>query len=311
LRHSDAPCVFQGHSLPGGSYVCLKSDQKSPFIDRTAFEQAVKTGWQGSMSPIYTLTSSKAETGYDLGSEHWQMLDSPDIAVLGGPSVSALNLGEVWWHMEQELGYPVSIIDAQRWDASELERYDVVVVPAGFYRNGQDLASRLGDWVEKGGTLIAIGSGLGMLESDTRFGIKRKSRSEESDRKPENRDFANRLRENLDRSIEGAIYALEWDRSHPLSQGVSQPYFTLKNSSTAYEYLESGWSIGRIPSPALPVNGFAGHLVSEQIENSLSIGIQPIGGGKAVYFVDDPLFRGFWENGKMLFDNALWGESAR
>ena len=311
LRHSDAPCVFQGHSLPGGSYVCLKSDQKSPFIERTAFEQAVKTGWQGSMSPIYTLTSSKAETGFDLGSEHWQMLDSPDIAVLGGPSVSALNLGEVWWHMEQELGYPVSIIDAQRWDASELERYDVVVVPAGFYRNGQDLANRLGDWVEKGGTLIAIGSGLGMLESDTRFGIKRKSRSEDSDRNAENRLYANRSRENLDRSIEGAIYALEWDRSHPLGQGVSQPYFTLKNSSTAYDYLDSGWSIGRIPSHALPVNGFAGHLVSEQIENSLSIGIQPIGGGKAVYFVDDPLFRGFWENGKMLFDNALWGESAR
>jgi hypothetical protein len=34
--------------------------------------------------------------------------------------------------------------------------------------------------------------------------------------------------------------------------------------------------------------------------------MQEKGRGSVVYFVDDPLFRNFWENGKMLFCNAVF-----
>jgi hypothetical protein len=30
------------------------------------------------------------------------------------------------------------------------------------------------------------------------------------------------------------------------------------------------------------------------------------GKGEVVYFVDDPLFRSFWENGKLMFCNAVF-----
>jgi hypothetical protein len=31
-----------------------------------------------------------------------------------------------------------------------------------------------------------------------------------------------------------------------------------------------------------------------------------MGRGSVVYMVDDPLFRSFWENGKLLFSNAVF-----
>ena len=33
---------------------------------------------------------------------------------------------------------------------------------------------------------------------------------------------------------------------------------------------------------------------------------QTIGRGSVIYMVDDPLFRSFWENGKLLFSNAVF-----
>jgi hypothetical protein len=34
--------------------------------------------------------------------------------------------------------------------------------------------------------------------------------------------------------------------------------------------------------------------------------VQPMGRGSVVYLADDPLFRMFWQNGKLLFANAIF-----
>jgi len=38
----------------------------------------------------------------------------------------------------------------------------------------------------------------------------------------------------------------------------------------------------------------------------LLFGSQRISKGKVIYMIDNPLFRGFWYQGKQLFFNALW-----
>jgi hypothetical protein len=35
-------------------------------------------------------------------------------------------------------------------------------------------------------------------------------------------------------------------------------------------------------------------------------GWEEIGGGTVTYFADDVLFRSFWENGKLMFANAVF-----
>ena len=36
------------------------------------------------------------------------------------------------------------------------------------------------------------------------------------------------------------------------------------------------------------------------------LGVENFGKGELIYFCDNPLFRGFWENGKLLVANALY-----
>jgi hypothetical protein len=54
------------------------------------------------------------------------------------------------------------------------------------------------------------------------------------------------------------------------------------------------------------VQGFAGANMRSKLSNSLVFGVEDKGSGKVVYLVDNPLFRSFWENGKMLFSNAVF-----
>jgi len=38
----------------------------------------------------------------------------------------------------------------------------------------------------------------------------------------------------------------------------------------------------------------------------LVFGVEHKGRGQVVYLIDNPLFRGFWESGKLIFANALF-----
>jgi hypothetical protein len=52
--------------------------------------------------------------------------------------------------------------------------------------------------------------------------------------------------------------------------------------------------------------GFAGYKINKKLENTLVFGVEDKGRGQVVYMVDNPVFRAFWENGKMIFSNAVF-----
>lgn len=92
----------------------------------------------------------------------------------------------------------------------------------------------------------------------------------------------------------------------PLAFGMKGNYYTLKTNELRYSYLENGWNVGIIPGNAKPVQGFAGHKVNKKLNNSLVLGVEEKGQGNIVYLLDNPLFRCFWESGKMIFANAVF-----
>jgi hypothetical protein len=49
-----------------------------------------------------------------------------------------------------------------------------------------------------------------------------------------------------------------------------------------------------------------GSQAQQQIDDTTIFGTQPLGEGQVVYLVDNPLFRGFWYSGHVLFSNALF-----
>ena len=91
-----------------------------------------------------------------------------------------------------------------------------------------------------------------------------------------------------------------------MAYGYSDTYFTLKLGAEAYEHLDSGSVVYLEGDKSMPVAGFAGSEAQKKITNTLVFGVENHGSGQVIYMVDNPLFRGFWENGKLLFANALF-----
>jgi hypothetical protein len=145
---------------------------------------------------------------------------------------------------------------------------------------------------------------LQAIDGEKGFSIKLK-KTEKDSTETEPMPHENWQRESIKNAITGAIFKVKVDNTHPLAYGYNQEYFTLKLGSDSYDYLDNGNAV-YLEANTRPVSGFAGSEAQKKIGKSLVFGAESYGSGNVVYMVDNPLFRGFWENGKLFFANALF-----
>jgi hypothetical protein len=267
------------------------------------------------LSPI---ASGFVDKGPDFGSDLVRMVHPPRVAMLTGDQVNSEDAGEVWHLFEQDLHYPVTLLNATDVRQISLQRFDVLIVPNGNYRVLEDknIAEGLKSWVREGGRLIAMQDAVAQLakgewgiQEKGAQGGQEKAQKQDQDQKEDYsllRRYDERQREEVMSSVPGAIYRVELDNTHPLAFGYPDHYYTLKQDDNAYEFIrEDGWNVGVIRKDNF-VSGFAGNKAKERLKDGLIFGVQDLGRGKVVYLADDPLFRSFWENGKLLFCNAVF-----
>jgi len=239
------------------------------------------------------------------------------VAALFGEQTSSLNSGEIWHLFEQTLHYPITQIGTEYFRNVDLKKYDVLIVPEGYYRMfDENTLETISGWVSGGGRLIVIANGLTSFADKKGFGLKQyatedeKTAAEKKDKEEKEKNMlktvADAERRAVSESISGAIYKVTVDKSHPLAYGLRDTYYTLKTNELRYGYLDGGWNVGVIKGNAKPVQGFAGFKINKKMANSLVFGVEDKGQGSVTYLVDNPLFRTFWENGKMLFANAVF-----
>lgn len=266
---------------------------------------------------IYTTTTGFVDKGKDFGSSEVAYLKAPKIAVLFGEQTSSLSAGEIWHFFEQQIHYPITQIGTDYFKTIDMKKYDVLVIPEGNYKMFDDSTlEQLSTWIAGGGKLIILANGLNAFAEKKGFGLKVYSKeSEKIDVEKKEKEFKEKQalaryedaeRKQLSDAISGAIYKVTLDGSHPLAYGMKETYYTLKTNELRYGYLEDGWNVGVIKGKAKPVQGFAGERINRKLDNSLIFGVEQKGKGSIVYLADNPLFRSFWENGKMLFSNAVF-----
>ena len=99
---------------------------------------------------------------------------------------------------------------------------------------------------------------------------------------------------------------MEMDNTHPLAFGYDTHYFTLKNNNSSYKFLKEGWNVGYISTQDKITAGYVGAEAKKNLNKDLVFGVEQRGRGKVIYFADNPLFRAFWQNGKLLLANAVF-----
>ncbi|MCJ8208257.1 M14 family metallopeptidase [Mucilaginibacter sp. RS28] len=302
VRYTEAPFDAQGTHYSPGTLIIPRAGNDFARFDQTVQELATRFGRQ-----VTGLSSGFVDKGADIGSSIVHSLRAPKVALLSGDGVDYEAMGEVWHFFEQQLHYPATVVRLQDLGRIRLADFDVVVMPDGGY---SDLpAEKLQQWVKEGGRLIALGSAINALSGKPGFSVKSKEdKKDDKTAKNENinRVFGDRNREALKSTVPGAIYKVSLDNTHPLGFGYPNYYYTLKLSDDLYEYLDDdGWNVGTLKKNAY-VSGFVGQTVKAKLQDGMLFGVQGLGRGNVVYLTDDPLFRSFWQNGKLLFANAVF-----
>ncbi len=304
VRYTERPFTLAGKTFGSGSLIITKGDNKN---NRNWVERLATVAQKHGKSLISAATGY-VDAGRDFGSESVKMISPVRVAALAGEPVSTLNVGEIWHFFEQQLQYPLTVLDTDYINSVNLNTYQVLILPEGWYKNNWDekRLQVLKDWVRNGGKLIAIGDALTFLEGDADLGLKgKKAASAETEKNKNTASYSATERNYIKNIITGAIFKAKVDATHPLAFGYGNDYFTLKLSPAAYELLPSG-NVAYIGAESDPYSGFAGSEAKKQLPSSLLFGVSPLGRGCVVYMVDNPLFRGFWENGKLFFANAIF-----
>ncbi len=310
-RVAHRPFRLEGNSYQKGTIVITRrtNEKFGDSFDRILLDAAKK--YERSLIPAHT---GFVDSGVDLGSGEIARIEIPKIAVLSGEQTSSLSFGEIWHFFEQQLDYPITAIRTDYFGRVDLDNYDVLIIPNGRYRLfSESVLNELSDWVKSGGKVIAIGAALNAFKDKNGFLLKEFTKKEKDANKKDTPSIEDQLkpfeayeRDGLSSSIFGAIFRVSLDNSNPLAYGYDNEYFSLKTNNLRFAYLETGQNVGVLKKKSTPVSGFAGFKAVDKLENSLVFGVEQKGSGQIVYMVDNPLFRGFWENGKLLFSNAVF-----
>jgi hypothetical protein len=306
VRFAEKEFSFNNKKYGKGSLIILKSGNENVFgtipellYQNHAVADDVESGFM--------------QTGFDFGSEKVHLVKRPRVAMLTGNMVSAGAAGEVWHLFDQQLKYPLSLINLDDVGGINWKSIDVLILPDGNYKflNDKEASADLKTWVRQGGKIIVLENAASQMAAGD-WGIKLK-KGDDEDKKDDSiknpygnlKKYENRERDGIVNNIPGAIYKVELDNSHPMAFGYPGYYFTLKQNDNLYEFLKDGWNVGVIKKDS-PVSGFVGSKAKEKIRNGTVMGTLNLGSGQVIFFADDPIFRSFWENGKLLLSNAVF-----
>ncbi|MEQ9403047.1 MAG: M14 family metallopeptidase [Cyclobacteriaceae bacterium] len=312
VRFTERVMNHKGTSFDRGSLIIAKRDNKQL---GTNFEKEIVRLANESERKLTAVGTGFMDGGPDIGSSDVRYLKRPKIALLAGDGTSSLAFGATWHFMEQELKYPLTVLGTDYFGRVDLSEYDVIIMQDGWYSTFKEQEmKKLMEWVSSGGKLIAVEGALGKLK-DSDYSSLSEYNSEddkkEGEKKEEERDekaqlvrYEDQERESIKSFAPGAIYRVKVDNSNPLAFGYNS-YYTLKTSSDKVSYLEGG-NAGIIENENDILSGFAGQYAREDMAKTLVFGVEGKGRGQIVHIVDNPLFRSFWHNGKLMFVNALF-----
>lgn len=311
LRFAERPFEMNGQRFDRGTLILTRTGNEA-MGDR--FDQIIREAAEELGQPLFPVSTGYVTKGADFGSSQVPYLKKPRVAVLAGNRVSSYALGEIWHFFDQQLGYPVTLLEATSLGGSvNLYNYDVLILPSGSYGSVLTDArlTELKSWIQAGGRLVAMERGATFLAGKEGFSLKRK-KSEDDEKKDDKdnpskklRTYATDEREDISDAVPGAIFRVQLDATHPLGFGYDTTYFTLKRGDDAYDFLENAWNVGVLREDAR-LSGFAGAKSQKKLKDTLVFGVQDMGRGEVVYLLDDLLFRGFWYNGRLLLGNAIF-----
>jgi hypothetical protein len=270
---------------------------------------------------VHALTSGRSATGtagFDVGGPSFYPLETPSVLLVVGDDIELYDAGEVWHLADVRMQMPIALCRRDSLGDIEWDRYTHIIFPSGDYENYEpDYADRLRQWIDEGGTAIAMREATTWLRTSTLDWIDPMSEeapaAEEPDETEEEEEETKRLayRDKDDfeakKVIGGAIFRADLDITHPLGFGFrDRDLFLHKNVEEPMLPTENPFAtvIAYTDNPVY--SGFVSEENREALKGTPSLIAERSGDGSVILFADNPNFRGYWYGTNKLFMNAVF-----
>jgi hypothetical protein len=255
---------------------------------------------------VFNISTGLSVGGVDLGSNQFQSLDTPRVAVIGGEGTNSYEIGEMWHLMDRRYHMPLTILDKANLGRADLDRYNVIIMTGYSYGDVSNGAiEELKAWVREGGVLIAMKQAVSWANQQGLANIEyvRPERSDYDGPRPYVKQGADSGAE----FIGGTIFNANLDLTHPLAYGYNSSVIRVFRNSTMF--LEKGKNPYSTPlyyTDDPLASGYISPTNEETIAGTAAIIVSRAGGGKVIAMTDNPNFRAFWYGTNKLFANAIF-----
>lgn len=258
---------------------------------------------------VFALQSGSSKSGIDLGSPSMAPLPLPKVMIVVGSGVSATEAGAAWHLLDHRFDIPVSLVETSVFNRADLSRYNVITMVNGTY-NGIDSSGResLRRWVGNGGTLITM-KGATEWAVGNRLAVGQFKRTEpwRKDSTVARRAYGDEEKHTRALNIDGAIFEVSYDRTHPLLFGYDDTKMSVFRSNAVFlEPSGNPYATPMVYTQSPLQSGYINKEHEKNIRNSAAVVVSGLRSGRVILMADDPNFRAFWYGTNKLFLNGIF-----
>jgi hypothetical protein len=290
-----------------GTVVVSLGIQDDDMSERKLFDIVQKIASEDGIR-VYNMQTGLMPQGVDLGSPSMENLEKPKVAVLAGGGVRYTEVGEIWHLFDQRYKMPVTILEKDRMGRTDLNKYNVIVMPSGSYDDLSDSSvAGLKMWVSRGGTLITQRGTANWAKRNGLANIEFIDEDEEESETPGQLAYA-KLRDTRGAQvIGGSIFHGKIDLTHPLGYGFNDEDITLFRSNTIFmEKAKNPFATPVYYTENPLASGYISDENLDKMRGTASVIVSRNGSGRTITFIDNPNFRAFWFGTNKMFINAVF-----
>ncbi len=258
---------------------------------------------------VYAVDQGLAESGIDLGSPSFAVLENPKVALVVGRGANQYETGAVRHLFDTRVDTGITLLDGHRLGSVDLDAYTAVIV-VNHTDGGVTAAGRraLRDWVAGGGTLIALQGAVRWTANndlaDVDF-VERETDNGEDERLRLPYGEGDRIEQ--EKRIGGAIFSAHVDATHPLGFGYeNERVYVMRRGTDFLRPSANPYATPVAFDDAPLVSGYVSEENLDLMAGSAVALVSRQGSGRTILFSDDLNFRGFWYGGNKLFLNAVY-----
>ena len=328
VKSADMNFVNLGREYPAGSLIIEVQSNESGLAEKLQ-NIAAMTG-----AEVVGVNDSWVSDGPSFGSGNTKRIHAPKVAILWDAPTANYSAGNTRFVIERQFDYPVSAIRSGDIAGADLSAFNVLIIPEvrGSYKTifGVNGTANIKEWVDEGGTLIALGTGMRYVtDPEVDIMSSRREYAHREERKDEIEDAArvdgsllkdideyNEVIEDQNASpdvVPGVMLRARVDLEHWLTAGSAETLNVLYRGSDIYTpiTINNGRNVvNYMGADDILASGYLWEENRVQLAHKPFIISEPKGRGQVIGFTSDPTVRAYLDGLNLMLINAIFRGSA-